>query len=171
MHSERPLWNPYVAGVALGLVLLASFLMLGFGLGGSGAANRSGIAAMHAIAPEAVAANEYMGPYVQSERHVLDDWLVFEIIGVFLGGAVGAYSGGRMRRAVESGPNISVRHRLLLAALGGILMGVGARLARGCASGQALTGGALLSAGSWAFMMMFFLGGYLVAPIVRRQWR
>ena len=39
-------------------------------------------------------------------------------------------------------------------------MGIGAKLARGCTSGQALTGGALLNVGSWAFMMMVFAGGY-----------
>ena len=28
----RPFWNPYLAGVVLGLVLLSSFLLMGFGL-------------------------------------------------------------------------------------------------------------------------------------------
>ena len=171
MQTERPLWNPYVGGVALGIVLLASFVVLGFGLGSSGAANRIGIAAVHTIAPSSVEANKYMSPYVKGKKSVLDDWLVFEVLGIFLGGAVGAYSAGRMRRTVQSGPNVSRRNRLLLAILGGVLMGFAARLARGCTSGQALTGGALLSAGSWAFMMCVFVGGYLVAPLVRRQWR
>ena len=172
MQQERPFWNPYVAGVALGLVLLASFLVLGFGLGASGASNRVGVFAAHVVAPEAVEANAYFGKYVGAgKKHVLDDWLVFEVLGVFLGGAVGAYSGGRMTRGVSRGPNISVRNRFLLAMAGGVLMGIGARIARGCASGQALTGGSLLSAGSWVFMGCFFAGAYLLAPVVRRQWR
>jgi hypothetical protein len=50
-------------------------------------------------------------------------------------------------------------------------MGVGADLARGCTSGQALTGGAMLNLGSWAFMMCVFAGAYAAAPLVRRQWR
>jgi uncharacterized membrane protein YedE/YeeE len=54
---------------------------------------------------------------------------------------------------------------------GGLLMGLGAKFARGCASGQALTGGALISAGAWAFMMTFFGGGYSVAYLVKRAWR
>ncbi len=49
-------------------------------------------------------------------------------------------------------------------------MGVGAKLARGCTSGQALSGGALLNVGSWAFMMMVFAGAYAIAWFVRRQW-
>ena len=58
-----------------------------------------------------------------------------------------------------------------MAVVGGILMGFAARLARGCTSGQALTGGAILSLGSWIFMMCVFAGGYLVAPFVKRDWR
>ena len=173
MQTERPLWNPYLTGVALGLVLLASFLVLGFGLGSSGAANRVAITAAHAVAPETVEANAYMGKYVAEQKHLLDDWLVFMVLGVFLGGAVGAFSGGRMRSMVVQGPNISRRNRIILAVLGGVITGVGARLARGCASGQALTGGSLLSASSWTFMMMFFAGAYIFAflPFIRRQWR
>jgi hypothetical protein len=172
VQEERPLWNPYVGGVALGLVLLASFLLLGFGLGSSGAVNRTGIWLMHSVAPGAVEANAYFAPYVTGSKHVLDDWLVFEVIGIFLGGAFGAYSSGRMRRGfVERGPGVSVRNRMLLAVAGGVLMGIGARIARGCTSGQALTGGALLSTGAWVFMLCVFAGGYLAAPLVRREWR
>ncbi len=172
MQEERPLWNPYVGGVALGLVLLASFVLLGFGLGASGAVNRSGIWLLDQVAPRAVESNGYFGPFVSGPKNVLDDWLVFEVIGVFLGGAFGAYSSGRMRRgAIERGPNVSVRNRLIYAVIGGIFMGFAARLARGCTSGQALTGGALLSTGSWIFMIAVFAGGYLTAPLVRREWR
>jgi hypothetical protein len=50
-------------------------------------------------------------------------------------------------------------------------MGFGAKLARGCTSGQALTGGALLNVGSWAFMLAVFAGGYAMAYVMRRQWQ
>ena len=49
-------------------------------------------------------------------------------------------------------------------------MGYGARMARGCTSGQALSGGAVLSVGSWAFMFAVFGGGYALAYFVRRLW-
>ena len=169
--QERPLWNPYVAGVALGLVLLASFVVLGFGLGASGASNRLGILAIDTMSHETAAQNGYFSAYVGGEHSILLDWVVFSVIGVFLGGAFGAFSGGRMGRRVIKGPRISTRNRLILAVLGGIVMGVGARIARGCASGQALTGGSLLSASSWVFMGCFFAGAYLLVPVVRRQWR
>jgi hypothetical protein len=49
-------------------------------------------------------------------------------------------------------------------------MAIGAQFARGCTSGQALSGGALLNLGSWAFMMCVFAGAYLLAYFVRRAW-
>ena len=46
-------------------------------------------------------------------------------------------------------------------------MAYGARLARGCTSGQALSGGAVLAAGSWAFMFAVFGGAYGLAYFLR----
>jgi uncharacterized protein len=57
------------------------------------------------------------------------------------------------------------------AVAGGVLMGFGAKLARGCTSGQALTGGALLAAGSWISIVSCFAAGYAVAPAARRLWQ
>jgi uncharacterized membrane protein YedE/YeeE len=50
-------------------------------------------------------------------------------------------------------------------------MGTGAVLARGCTSGLALTGGALLSVGSWIFIGAAFAAAYLFAPVMRKEWR
>lgn len=170
-HQEQPIWNPYFAGVVLGLVLLASYLVMGTGVGSSGAANRLAIGAAHLIAPETIEHNGYFGPFVAAGAQVLDDWLVWEVLGVFLGGALSAYAGGRMKLDILRGPRATTGTRLVLALTGGIVMGVAARIARGCTSGQALSGGAVLSAGSWLFMLAVFAGGYLAAPFVRRQWK
>jgi uncharacterized protein len=170
-NQERPLWNPYVAGVALGLVLLASFVFMGFGLGASSGPTRIAYWFGSIVAPAATETSAYVSGFFGGE-HILADWMVFEVLGVFLGGAIGAYTGGRMKRGtVEKGPRISTKGRIFYAILGGMMMGVGARLGRGCTSGQALTGGATLAAGSWVFMMMVFAGGYAFAPLMRKQWR
>ena len=170
--KERADWNPYLAGVALGLVLLASFLIMGWGLGSSSASARAAVGAAHLVAPESVESNAYFAQYVGPDKNALEDWMVFEVLGVLLGGVLGAYSGGRMRAGdVSMGPRMSRGRRLVFAFAGGSIMGFAARLARGCTSGQALTGGALLSAGSWMFMMAVFAGAYALAPVVRRQWR
>ena len=163
-------WNPYLAGVALGLVLLASFAIMGKGLGASGAWFRVGVTAVQAVAPGHVQAAPGLRG-VAEDGSPLDDWLVFLMVGVVLGGLVGAYTSGRLGLEVLKGPNISTAGRLAMALGGGALMGLGAKFARGCASGQALTGGALMSAGAWAFMGVFFGGGYALAYFVRRAWR
>jgi hypothetical protein len=92
------------------------------------------------------------------------------VLGVFVGGWLSGMLAHRVTRTVEKGPNITTNRRLVFAFIGGALMGVGAKLARGCTSGQALTGGALLNAGSWAFMLMVFAGAYGLAYFMRRQW-
>jgi hypothetical protein len=97
-------------------------------------------------------------------------WLVFEIAGVFVGGLLSAWLAGRLRVTTERGAHITDRTRWLTAFGGGAFMGLGAVLARGCTSGQALTGGALLSVGSWIFIAGAFGAAYVVAPFVRRLW-
>ncbi len=88
------------------------------------------------------------------------------MIGGFLSGALA----GRLKLSIGKGPHISNRNRLILAFTGGTIMGFGARLARGCTSGLALTGGATLSVGGWVFMFAVFGGAYATAWFVRKQW-
>ncbi len=166
----QPYWNPYVAGVGLGLVLLAAFVVMGRGLGASGAFASTITAGLNAVAPDHVAGNPAFAEYLKDGTSPLNDWLVFEVLGVFVGGFLSGTLAHRVKKTVEKGPNITVSWRLVFAFIGGVLMGVGAKLARGCTSGQALTGGALLNAGSWAFMIMVFAGAYAFAYFMRRQW-
>jgi len=166
----RPLWDPYVAGFFLGLALLAAFLVVGRGLGASGAITRVTALLAHTVGPAWVEANHAIGGYFAPGARWWDDWLVFELAGVLLGGLAAGLTGGRFGLVVERGPRVGVKRRLFFAALGGAIAGVGARLAGGCTSGQALTGGATLALGSWAFMFAVFGGGYALAYFVRRLW-
>jgi hypothetical protein len=165
----EPLWNPYMAGIGLGLTLLLSFVTLGAGLGASAGLARTGAELVHQIAPETVESNAYMGRWFE-DGSPLRYYLVFMAGGVILGGLISAWAGRRIRPMVERGPRISGKNRLLLAILGGVLVGFASRLAMGCTSGQALTGGALLLTGSWIFMLMVFAGAYGFAWFVRRAW-
>jgi uncharacterized protein len=170
MQTEDTFWNPYLAGIALGLVLLTTFLVMGKGLGASGAANRIGVFIAGGIAPGHVASNPNLASTKGDRNNVLDDWLVFEVLGVLLGGILGAVTAGRFGAKVIRGANVSIGSRLTFAFGGGVLMGLAARAARGCTSGQALSGGAVLSVGSWIFMLSVFAGGYAFAWFMRRQW-
>ena len=171
-ERAAPYMDPYLAGIGLGLVLLASFVIMGRGLGASGAMSSVVAVAVHAVASEHAQANEFYLGYLDSGvGSPLKTFLVFEVLGVIVGGFISGKLAGRVKRTIEKGPRISRRGRLLLAFAGGGLMAVGAKLGRGCTSGQALTGGALLNFGSWTFMMMIFAGAYMLAYFVRRQWR
>lgn len=169
-HSPRPYTNPYVAGVGIGLVLLAAFVVMGRGLGASGAFNAAIAWLVSLVAPGYARANAFLAGYVE-DGHPLKSWLVFEVAGVFVGALISGLLAHRIAATVERGPRIAVRGRLALAFAGGALMAFGAGLARGCTSGQALTGGSLLNLGSWIFMLSVFAGAYAVAALVRRQWR
>lgn len=162
-------WNPYLAGVALGLVLLSTYLLTGKGLGASGASFRAGAAVVNVVAPGHVESVPMLAATTE-DGSPLKNWLVLQVVGVVLGGFLGALTSGRLRRETLKGPTFPARARWALALGGGALMGVGAQLARGCASGQALSGGALMSAGAWVFFLSFFGGGYALANVVRRQW-
>ena len=169
-RDPNSFWNPYLAGVALGVVLLSAFVLMGNGLGASGASLRLGVAAAGAIAPAVIDGAPALAK-ANAGGHPLDFWLVFEVAGVLLGGLVGAYTSGRLGLETLRGPTFARGSRIAMALVGGFIMGAAARATRGCTSGQALSGGALMSVGSWAFMFSVFGGGYALAYFVRRQWR
>jgi uncharacterized membrane protein YedE/YeeE len=171
IKTPKPYWNPYLSGIGLGLVLLAAFVIMGRGLGASGAFSSLVAVGVDKVAPAHAQSNQFYEGYLgDGSKNPLKDWLVFEVLGVFVGGFISGALGGRIKKSTEKGDRISVRNRLIFAFIGGGLMGFGAKLARGCTSGQALTGGALLNVGSWAFMMMVFAGAYAAAYFLRRQW-
>lgn len=170
-RGPRPYADPYLAGVGLGLVLLTAFVIMGRGLGASGAfaSVASGVVA---AADSAVAAdNGYFSMYAGRGESPWTAWLLFEIVGVVAGGFASAWLAGRLKVTTDGGPGVGGKTRLATAFAGGAIMGLGAVLARGCTSGQALTGGAMLSAGSWTFMVAAFASAFAVAPAARRLWR
>jgi uncharacterized membrane protein YedE/YeeE len=162
--------NPYLAGILLGLVLFGAFFLTGNGLGASGGMNRLLVVIEDFIAPEHVDRTSYLLSMAGGDRNPLDSWVVFVTVGAVLGGFVSGLLNGRLKVETNKGPNISKRNRWLLAFIGGSFMGFGARLARGCTSGQALSGGAVLSVGSWAFMFAVFAGAYALAYFLRKAW-
>ena len=166
MNMRKAYINPYLAGVLLGCVLLASFVIAGRGIGVSGAVNQTLAHAHDSLG----LTNAYLQRQ-KSDDSIWQTWIIVEVIGVFFGAWLSAKLGGRFQKEVIRGESCSNdRRRILFAIAGGVLMGFAARLARGCTSGQALTGGALLSAGSWLFMIAVFAGAYLTILVVKREW-
>lgn len=165
--ASKPLMNPYLAGVLLGFTLLASYLILGTGLGASGGLARVGAFCELKLAPAHTLSSEYFGRWGATP---LRYYLVFMLLGVFFGGLISALRANRCSIQVERGATCASKKRLVLALIGGIIAGFASRLANGCTSGQALSGSAALLTGSLLFLICLFAGGYAAAWFVRRQW-
>ena len=163
MTRARPYADATVAGIALGVVLLASFIGAGRGIGASGAfaATAGPIAA--AIVPETIQSQGALADRLPVAFAPWNDWIVLQLLGVVVGALVSAKYAGRWRAAT----NDRSRSRLTRAVAGGALMGLGARLAYGCTSGLALSGGALLSTGAWLFIPLAFGTAIAVTLLAR----
>ena len=169
MSVPRAYADPYLAGAALGLVLLAAFVLVGRGLGASGAFASTAAGTVALVAPEHAGASPLFAHYLGAPGPWLE-WLSVELVGVLIGAWLSAALAGRVRVVVERAPTTAPARRLAFAFGGGMLMAAGAVLARGCTSGQALTGGALLSVGGWLFLGVAFATAYALAPLLRKVW-
>ncbi len=173
MHTDRSrkYLNPYIGGVLLGLVLLAANFVSGRGLGASGAVKSAVVSGMEVVAPSHVAATEYYQNYNASHPGGLfKNWLVWEMIGVLVGGLISGAIAGRLKFKVEHNPKITSKTRVLFAVLGGIFFGFGSQLGRGCTSGSALSGMAVLSVGGFVSMAFIFGTAFALAYFARKLW-
>ncbi|MCA0362510.1 MAG: YeeE/YedE family protein [Bacteroidetes bacterium] len=166
----NPVTNPYLAGTILGVVLYAAFVLTHSGLGASGAISRIQVAFAKLVWQSHVDKVGTFAAMGAGDHNPLDHASVLLLFGTFIGGMISAWYNGRMKVEIFKGPKITNIQRLIFALIGGAIMGYGARFARGCTSGQALSGGSLLSVGSWAFMMSVFAGGYAFAYFGRKLW-
>jgi uncharacterized protein len=163
--------NPYLAGFFLGLVLLAAIFITGRGLGASGAIKSVVVASVGGVAPDHAQRSSFYNAYLGPDKeNPLKSWLVFEVIGVVIGAFISGLASDRLKLVTESGPRIRPKLRWLFAALGGALFGAGAQFARGCTSGAALSGMAVLSTAGFVTMLAIFGTGYATAYFARRLW-
>ena len=170
LSRAKPYMNPYLAGTLLGVVLFLAFFITGSGLGASGGLNRLLVSVQNAVNPEHIDQVAYLLKMAGGNANPLDSWIVFLTVGTIFGGLISGLINRRVRIETNKGPQISNGTRWIMAFIGGAFMGYGARLARGCTSGQGLSGGAALSVGSWAFMFAVFAGAYALAYFFRKFW-
>lgn len=163
--------NPYLAGFLLGLVLLATIFITGRGLGASGAIKSIVVATVDEVASKHAEGSHFYGTYVgPGKDNPLKSWLVFEIVGVLIGGFISGLASDRLKLVTEKGPRVQSKVRWFFAAVGGALFGVGAQFTRGCTSGAALSGMAVLSTAGFIAMVAIFGSGYAFAYFARKLW-
>ena len=162
----HPFWNPALAGVALGLVLLLTFLVTGHGLGATGATTRLAAWLGLGVAPQATQSNAYLGAMVAS-GNPLASWISWQVIGVALGALVSAWIGGRLRIQFDGARSVGTTRRLITAFAGGAAAGFGARISAGCTSGLGLSGAATLAISGFVFLVTFFAVGLVVSRLVK----
>ena len=163
--------NPYLAGFLLGLVLLTTIYVTGRGLGASGAVKSVVLSTIVKVAPEHSANTPFIKTYGEEHPHgPLQDWLVFEVIGVIIGAFISGVISNRVGIKLERGPKITNSTRIVAAIIGGALVGLGSQLGRGCTSGAALSGMAVMSFGGIITMMAIFGSGYAFAYFFRKLW-
>ena len=138
-------WPFYAGGGAIGLVVLLTFYLKNRPLGASG-----GFDALCAL----VVKNSYMD-------HFKDDWRVFFVVGLPIGGFISMASQGRWPFLWNMGyidgllaPTSLAKFALFL--IGGLFIGFGTRFANGCTSGHAITGISLGGKNSIIATVTFF---------------
>ena len=162
--------NPYLAGMLLGLVLLAAMFFSGRGLGASGGIKYTVVAMVVAIDKQHAMDSPFYSKYFEKGEHPLKNWLTFEIFGMVIGGFISGALSKRLKFKIEKSPKISNKKRLFFAFLGGLFFVYGAQLARGCTSGAALSGMAVLSVAGFVTMIAIFGSAYLFAWFFRKLW-
>lgn len=169
--KPRPYMNPYLAGALLGVLLTATIYITGRGLGASGAFKSAVVAGVETVAPAHTASTtfyiEYSGDHAGNP---LMNWLVFEVVGVLIGAFVSGVISDRMDLKLEFGPRSTTKVRIVGALGGGLLWGIGSQLGRGCTSGAALSGMAVMSTGGIITMLAIFAGAYAFAYVFRKLW-
>lgn len=169
-QNAQTYWNPYFGGFLLGLLIIFTFYLTGRGLGASGGLKSGVVTMVQTVSPSHAESNAYYSKFIKENESPLNNWLVFETIGILLGAFLSGAFSDRLKFKTDHSPKITKKRRLIFALAGGILFGLGAQIARGCTSGAALSGMAVLSVGGFITMLSIFGTGFVVAYFFRKNW-
>lgn len=161
-------WSPYVVGIAIGVLSWLSFLISRKPIACSTSFARTSGMIERIFRGEKVEARAYY-----REIGISVDWQWMLVIGIIIGAAVSALISGDFHWqwvpdlwAAAFGTDAVTR--VIVALLGGILLGFGARWAGGCTSGHGISGTLQLALSSWIAAISFFVGGIVTAHLIFR---
>ena len=153
-------WSPYVVGAGLGVLSWIAFATADHALGITTAFEHASMV--------------MLGKAGQGDPPAKVSWEWMLVLGVLIGSWLSARaSGDHPGPAVPElwadrfGPGYWTR--MLGAFSGAALMMFGARMAKGCTSGNGISGALQLAVGSWIFLAVFFPVAMLTASILFRR--
>ena len=159
-------WSPYVAGAGIGVLSWLTFLLCNKALGCSTAFARTAGMIEALFTGERARARAY---YQRFEPKVEWQWML--VAGVVIGAFISAQLSGVWeprwvpdRWAEAFGELITLR--LIVAFIGGTILGLGARWANGCTSGHGISGTLQLAVSGWIAAICFFIGGIATAMLL-----
>ncbi len=159
-------WSPYIAGAGIGVLSWLTFLLSDKALGTSTSYARTAGMIERLLRGSRVFDREY---FRKTPPHI--DWQWMLVIGIVIGAFISAMASGQARivwvpepwsTAIGSGVTV----RIIVAFVGGTLLGLGARWAGGCTSGHGISGTMQLSVASWIAAIFFFAGGIAVTTLL-----
>ena len=161
-------WSPYTVGIGIGVLSWLSFMLSDKPIGCSTAFSRTSGMVERLFRGNRVAEKPYYKKFTPSV-----DWEWMLVIGILVGAFLSAQLSGEFRAtwipqlwASSFGSGIGMRW--LVALVGGVLIGLGARWAGGCTSGHGISGTLQLAVSSWLAVMGFFIGGIITAMVIFR---
>lgn len=159
-------WSPYAVGIGIGLLSCLTFVLSNKSLGCSTSFVTSACMIGRLFSKKRVDSNPYY-----KKMGVTVDWQWMLVLGI----AIGSFLGAILSRGLilEWVPTVwaeafgsSPVTRWVVALVGGVLMGFGARWAGGCTSGHGISGGLQLALSGWVAVMTFFTGGIATAMLI-----
>ncbi len=164
LSMER--WSPYLVGIGIGMLSGITFLLSDKPIGCSTAFTRtSGMIAKYLLGPSV-----HEKPYYKKFVPEIDwEWML--VFGIFIGAFLSASLSGTIRPTwVPMKWSETFGHtpvlRWMVALLGGLILGLGARWAGGCTSGHGISGTLQLAVSSWLAVLSFFIGGIATALFI-----
>ena len=166
-YIRKDEWSPYVAGILLGLVGIATVWAANTTLGASG-----GFENIAGMLGKAVAPGLFDNVYFNFVMQPAITFPVILLVGIFFGGMLGALSSGTFKfRTMDdeqwkSAYGAQPWKRWLLLFVGAIILEYAAGIAGGCTSGLAISGGMLLAPSAFLFIAGMFASGIVTAKLV-----
>ena len=159
-------WSPYAVGIGIGILSWVTFVLSNKPIGCSTAFTRTSGMIEKLFRGRKVEEKPY---YKQFAPEIDWEWML--VVGVVIGAFISAQLSQQFAAnwvpeawaAVFGGSPIA---RWIVALVGGILMGLGARWAGGCTSGHGISGTLQLAASGWIAAVCFFIGGIATAMFI-----